>query len=79
MPRKVKNRTTVSAKHQVTIPAAAFKGAGLRVGDVLEVEASGPGRVVMSRSDEILARFSGCMDTGASLRKTIEELRDEWR
>jgi len=79
MSKKVKNRTKVSAKHQITIPAAPFKAAGLHVGDVLEVEAGGTGWVIMKRSDELLGRFSGCLNTGGDLRETTEGLRDEWQ
>jgi AbrB family looped-hinge helix DNA binding protein len=80
MGKKVKKeQTKVSSKHQVTIPAGAFRGAGLEPGDVLRVEAAGAGRVVLSRVDELLDRFSGCLDTGGDLREQVERLRDEWR
>lgn len=82
MARKVKkprNQTRVSAKHQVTIPAAAFRGAGLEPGDTLRVEADGAGRVVLTRTDELVDRFSGCLDTGGDLRERVEGLREEWR
>jgi bifunctional DNA-binding transcriptional regulator/antitoxin component of YhaV-PrlF toxin-antitoxin module len=82
MPKKVKkhrDRTRISAKHQVTIPASAFHAAGLAVGDTLRVEADGAGRVVLTRVDELLDRYAGCVDTGGSLRAAVEGLRDEWR
>jgi bifunctional DNA-binding transcriptional regulator/antitoxin component of YhaV-PrlF toxin-antitoxin module len=76
---KVKNQTTVSSKHQVTIPLAAFRGAGLEPGDVLKAEAGGAGRVVLTRVDELLARYSGCLQTGGALREQVRGLREEWR
>jgi bifunctional DNA-binding transcriptional regulator/antitoxin component of YhaV-PrlF toxin-antitoxin module len=76
---KVKNQTTVSSKHQVTIPLPAFRGAGLEPGDVLKVEAGGSGRVVLTRVDELLDRYSGCLGTGGALREQVEGLREEWR
>jgi bifunctional DNA-binding transcriptional regulator/antitoxin component of YhaV-PrlF toxin-antitoxin module len=82
MPRKVKkkrDRTRVSSKHQVTIPAGAFHAAGLATGDTLRVEAAGTGRVVLTRVDELLDRFTGCVDSGGALRASVEGLRDEWR
>ena len=48
--------TIVSANHQVTIPSAAFGRAGLSVGDRLNVEAEGTGRVVLSRVSELARR-----------------------
>lgn len=77
--KKVKNQTTVSSKHQVTIPAGAFRGAGLAPGDVLKVEAEGAGRVILTRIDELLDRYSGCLHTGGDLREQVEGLREEWR
>jgi len=81
MEKKVKKhgRTRVSSKHQVTIPAAAFRTAGLEPGDTLRVEAEGTGRVVLTRIDELVDRYSGCLDTRGDLRTRVEGLRDEWR
>jgi len=77
--KKVKNKTTVSSKHQITIPAGAFRTAGLKEGDVLKVEAEGAGRVILTRIDELLDRYSGCLQSGGGLREQVEGLREEWR
>jgi AbrB family looped-hinge helix DNA binding protein len=74
-----RNQTKVSSKHQVTIPASAFHGAGLEPGDTLKVEATGAGRIVLTRLDELLDRYSGCLDTNGTLRGQVEGLRGEWR
>ena len=81
MSEKVKGqgRTKISSKHQVTIPAGAFQVAGLSVGDVLRAEADGRGRVVLTRTDDLVARYSGSLDTGGDLRERVEGLREEWR
>lgn len=79
MAEKVKNQTRVSSKHQVTIPASPFRQAGFEPGDTLRVEAEGAGRVVLTRIDELVDCYSGCLDTGGSLREQIDGLRDEWR
>lgn len=79
MAKKVKNQTRVSSKHQVTIPASAFRKAGFEPGDALKVEAEGAGRVVLTRVDELIDRYSGCLDTGGDLRGRVEGLREEWR
>lgn len=74
-----RNQTKVSSKHQVTIPAGAFRSAGLEPGDTLRVEAEGAGRIVLTRVEELLNRYSGCLDTGGNLRAQVEGLRGEWR
>jgi AbrB family looped-hinge helix DNA binding protein len=79
MAEKVKDQTRVSSKHQVTIPAAAFRGAGLEPGDRLKVEAEGAGRVVLTRVDELVDRYSGQLETDGDLRERVEGLREEWR
>lgn len=79
MSEKVKNQTRVSSKHQVTIPAGAFHGAGLEAGDTLKAEADGAGRVVLTRLDELVDRYSGRLETGGDLRERVEGLRSEWR
>jgi bifunctional DNA-binding transcriptional regulator/antitoxin component of YhaV-PrlF toxin-antitoxin module len=78
MPR-VKGQTKVSAKNQVTIPVGALRDAGVRTGDVLKVEADGAGRLILTRVDEALGRFSGQLASGGRLGKTVEGLREEWR
>lgn len=70
--------TTVSAKHQVTIPVEPLRVAGLGPGDMLRVEAIGAGRVVLTRIDELIGRYSGCLDSGGELRRQAEGLRGEW-
>jgi AbrB family looped-hinge helix DNA binding protein len=81
MEENVKKRrsTRVSRKHQVTIPAAAFRGAGLEPGDRLQAEALGAGQVILTRVDELANRYSGALDTGGRLRDEVEGLREEWR
>lgn len=76
---KVKGQTKVSSKHQVTIPVRALRDAGIRSGDVLKVEADGVGRLILTRVDEMLGRYSGQLSTGGELGKTVEGLREEWR
>jgi AbrB family looped-hinge helix DNA binding protein len=74
-----RSQTKVSSKHQVTIPAHAFRGAGLQPGDTLRVEADGAGRLVLTRVAELLDRYSGALDSGGELRAQIDGLRGEWR
>jgi bifunctional DNA-binding transcriptional regulator/antitoxin component of YhaV-PrlF toxin-antitoxin module len=71
-------RSRISSKHQVTIPAAAFHSAGLAAGDFVRVDAEGAGRVVLTKVDDLVDRYSGSLATGGELRRSIQALRDEW-
>jgi len=71
-------RTRLSAKHQATIPVAALRQAGLKPGDELQVEADGPGRIVLTRVAETLAAYAGRL-TGLYPKGTLQKLRREWR
>jgi len=68
----------VSSKHQVTIPRQAFETAGLKEGDTVKVEANGPGRVTLTRLDELLGKYRGALTPGAITNADIGRLRDEW-
>jgi hypothetical protein len=62
----------------VTIPTVPFREAGFKPGDILRVEADGAGRVVLTRIEELVNRYSGCLDTGGALRSSIDQLRKKW-
>lgn len=78
---KVKGRrrgaTTISSKHQVTIPVAELRAAGLEAGERLVARADGPGRVILEREHDVLAEFSGAL-TGVYSDAGLDVLRDEW-
>jgi bifunctional DNA-binding transcriptional regulator/antitoxin component of YhaV-PrlF toxin-antitoxin module len=71
-------RSRISSKHQVTIPVAAFRTAGLAAGDLVRVEAEGAGRVVLTRVDDLVDQYSGSLRASGGLRRGLEALRDEW-
>ena len=75
--KKSSPRTTVSRKHQVTIPKDPFDKAGLRVGDRLTAVARGPGRVLLVRQDDPLDRYAGAL-TGTYAIGELATLRSEW-
>jgi bifunctional DNA-binding transcriptional regulator/antitoxin component of YhaV-PrlF toxin-antitoxin module len=68
----------VSAKHQVTLPVATLRDAGIRTGDTLRAEVRGPGEVVLIRDEDPLDRFAGSL-TGVYEPGELDALRDEWR
>jgi bifunctional DNA-binding transcriptional regulator/antitoxin component of YhaV-PrlF toxin-antitoxin module len=71
-------RCRISSKNQITIPVAALRTAGFAAGDVVRVEASGAGQVVLTKLDELVDRYSGALQTGGRLREQAQALRDEW-
>jgi bifunctional DNA-binding transcriptional regulator/antitoxin component of YhaV-PrlF toxin-antitoxin module len=81
MTARVKHRrrvyTRVSAKHQVTIPVATLRDAGIKTGDTLRAEVRGPGEVVLIRDEDPLDRFAGAL-TGVYEPGELDGLRDEW-
>jgi hypothetical protein len=48
--------TRLSKNLQVTIPMSQFAAAGLREGDRFRVMASGPGRIELTRADELVGQ-----------------------
>jgi bifunctional DNA-binding transcriptional regulator/antitoxin component of YhaV-PrlF toxin-antitoxin module len=80
MKDQVKRRrsgTTISSKHQVTIPKATMRSAGLRAGDRLRAEADGRGRVLLVREVDPVTRHAGAL-SGVYRPGELDELRDEW-
>jgi bifunctional DNA-binding transcriptional regulator/antitoxin component of YhaV-PrlF toxin-antitoxin module len=75
--RGSRRSTKVSAKHQVTIPASAFEGAGLAVGDRLKAEPVGAGKVLLERVESQVSSYSGVL-TGVWDKDELESLRNEW-
>jgi bifunctional DNA-binding transcriptional regulator/antitoxin component of YhaV-PrlF toxin-antitoxin module len=71
-------RTTVSSKHQVTIPKAAMTAAGIRAGDRLRAEVRSRGQVLLVRDDDPVDRHAGKL-RGVYGRRELDDLRDEWR
>ena len=76
--RRGAGRSRVSGKHQVTIPIGAFSEAGLREGDVVQIEAQGHGRILIARVDDLLDQYAGALSTGGELGRTVRGLRKEW-
>lgn len=75
--KRRRGSTRISVKHQVTIPTAAMKAAGLRPGERVNARAEGPGRIVLEREDDLLAEFAGAL-TGVYPDAALEGLRAEW-
>jgi bifunctional DNA-binding transcriptional regulator/antitoxin component of YhaV-PrlF toxin-antitoxin module len=75
--RRRRGRTRISAKNQVTLPVEALAGAGLKVGDQLRADVSGPGQITLVREDDPIERFAGAL-TGSFPGGYLDDLRREW-
>ncbi len=76
-PRRRRGRTRISAKNQVTLPVEAIAGAGLKIGDLLRADVSGPGQITLVREEDPLERFAGAL-TGVYPDGYLDDLRREW-
>lgn len=72
-----RGRTRISRKHQVTLPVDALTAAGLKIGDRLRADVSGPGRITLVREEDPLDRFAGAL-TGIYPDGYLDDLRREW-
>lgn len=70
--------SVISRKNQVTLPVEALRAAGLEPGDDLRVQVVGPGRLELSRLDEIVEEFAGVFDASVYPDGYLEKLRSEW-
>jgi bifunctional DNA-binding transcriptional regulator/antitoxin component of YhaV-PrlF toxin-antitoxin module len=72
-----RGRTRISGKHQVTLPVDALARAGLKVGDRLRADVSGPGQITLVREEDPLERYAGAL-TGVYPEGYLDDLRREW-
>lgn len=70
--------SVISRKNQVTLPVEALRAAGLEPGDDLRVQAVGPGRLELARSDDMVEEFAGLFDASVYPDGYLEKLRREW-
>ena len=75
--KRRRGTSKISSKHQITIPAAALRSAGLEVGDRLVARSDGAGRVILEREHDVIAELAGAL-TGVYRRNELDDLRSEW-
>jgi bifunctional DNA-binding transcriptional regulator/antitoxin component of YhaV-PrlF toxin-antitoxin module len=73
----VKAMPRISSKNQVTLPVDSLAAAGLAAGDVVRIEAEGPGTIVVRRAPsdprEAFGIFDGLYEPGY-----LDRLRKDW-
>lgn len=74
---KPKGASRLSRKNQLTVPVAVLQAAGLAAGDLLEVEATEAGRIVLRRW---ASRFDDVTGTLPDLERDVdlEAQRRQW-
>jgi bifunctional DNA-binding transcriptional regulator/antitoxin component of YhaV-PrlF toxin-antitoxin module len=77
-PRRHRRTTRLSRKHQATIPVAVLAEAGVRAGERLQVEALGPGRIVLTRAEDSFDELIGAVGNDVYPPGYLDRLRGEW-
>jgi bifunctional DNA-binding transcriptional regulator/antitoxin component of YhaV-PrlF toxin-antitoxin module len=72
----------LTRKGQMTMPRAAQEAAGFRPGDVLRIEATGPGRVVVTLEEDPITKYAGSepdiVPPGMTALEYVRQQREEW-
>ena len=68
----------VSRKNQITIPAEVMREAGLEPGDDVRVRSSGPGRLELIKTSDLIDEFAGSLDSDTYPPDYLNELRSGW-
>src|SRR2546429_263788 len=79
---RLKPRLLIALGDCFAMPKAAQEAAGFRPGDVLQIEATGPGRVVVTLEDDPITRYAGSEPDVVPAKMTaleyVRRLREEW-
>ena len=75
--KRRRGMTRVSAKHQITLPVAAMREAGIEEGDELSVNVDGDGRLMLVRERDLVDKWAGAFP-GLSDPEALRRLREEW-
>ncbi len=69
--------SVISSKNQLTLPVEVMRAAGIASGDDVQVVSSGPGRIEIIQTDELIAKYAGSLPD-VFPDGYLQQLRDEW-
>jgi AbrB family looped-hinge helix DNA binding protein len=70
--------SAISRKNQITIPKDVLEAAGLAPGDDVQIASTGPGRVELVKSSELIDEFAGSFDERVYPTGYLDEVRRGW-
>jgi AbrB family looped-hinge helix DNA binding protein len=70
--------SAISRKNQVTIPKDVLEASGLTPGDDVRITSAGPGRIVVLKTDDLIAEYAGRLDETVYPPGYLEDVRRGW-
>lgn len=70
--------SAISRKNQITIPKQVLETARLDPGEDVRITSSGPGRIEVVRTDDLIDEFAGRLDKTAYPIGYLDAVRREW-
>lgn len=70
--------SAISGKNQVTIPKKVLEEAGMGPGEDVRITSSGPGRIELIKTDDLIAEYAGRLDKRAYPAAYLDDVRREW-
>ena len=69
----------ISRKNQITIPKDVLTAAGLSAGDDVRVTNAGPGRIEVTKCDDLVDEYAGIFDDSVYPVGYLESVRRGWQ
>jgi bifunctional DNA-binding transcriptional regulator/antitoxin component of YhaV-PrlF toxin-antitoxin module len=65
----------ISPDHRITVPVDVLRCAGMSAGDRVEVTSPAPGRVEVTSTEALIAKYAGCFDETVYPPGYLDEIR----